>query len=223
MSAGSADAAHVEVRTVVVRLWLPDRPGALGLVASRVGAVGGDVLAIDILERGAGQVIDELVVSLPAATPDDLLAREIGAVDGVAVEHIRTLPGDRVDQELAMFELCALVAESDPADAVDVLCAGLRAALDAEWAVVTAPGATPPREWRVGSPPDPAWLEAFLVGSDHLDDENHRLGPADVLWARLPTAGLVVAVGCARAAHDRERSRLHLLARTVDRLLAGPP
>ncbi|CAN5770562.1 hypothetical protein BH24ACT5_BH24ACT5_10770 [soil metagenome] len=218
MNTESGDAD--EVRTVVVRLWLPDRPGALGLVASRVGAVGCDVFAIDILERGAGQVIDELVVSLPHASPDDLLAREIGAVDGVAVEHIRTLPGDRVDQELAMFELCALVAEADQADAVDVLCDGLRVALDADWAVVTAPGTTPSREWRAGSPPDPAWLAAFLAGSDHLDDESQHLGPADVLWARLPTAALVVAVGCARAAHDRERSRLRLLARTVDRLLA---
>ena len=33
-------------RTLVVRLWLPDRPGALGQVASRIGAVHGDVTAI---------------------------------------------------------------------------------------------------------------------------------------------------------------------------------
>ena len=48
--------------TYVIRVWLPDRPGALGAVASRIGAVGGDVVAIDILERGAGRAIDELVV-----------------------------------------------------------------------------------------------------------------------------------------------------------------
>ena len=50
---------------VLVRVWLPDRPGALGQVASRIGAVRGDLLAIDILERGGGQAIDELVVRLP--------------------------------------------------------------------------------------------------------------------------------------------------------------
>src|SRR5687767_13200202 len=49
----------------VVRLWLPDRPGALGQVASRIGAVRGDVVGIEILERGAGRAIDELVVRLP--------------------------------------------------------------------------------------------------------------------------------------------------------------
>ena len=34
-----------------LRIWLPDRPGALGLVASRIGAVGGDIEAVDILDR----------------------------------------------------------------------------------------------------------------------------------------------------------------------------
>ena len=38
----------------VVRIALPDRPGALGLVASRIGAVGGDIVAIHILEREEG-------------------------------------------------------------------------------------------------------------------------------------------------------------------------
>lgn len=53
------------METFVIRLWLPDRPGALGQVASRIGAVRGDVVGIDILERGGGQAVDELVVELP--------------------------------------------------------------------------------------------------------------------------------------------------------------
>jgi len=43
-------------------VWLPDRPGALGQVASRIGAVRGDVLGIEVLESGAGSVIDELII-----------------------------------------------------------------------------------------------------------------------------------------------------------------
>ena len=43
--------------TFVVRVWLPERTGALGEVASRVGAVRGDVIWIDILVRGAGRAI----------------------------------------------------------------------------------------------------------------------------------------------------------------------
>lgn len=207
-------------RTLVVRLWLPDRPGALGQVASRIGAVRGDLLAIDILERGGGQVIDELVVSLPNETPQELLVMEIGAVDGVAVEHIRAVPGDRPDPDMALFELGALVAEADPADAVTVLGNGLATAFDADWVVITSGDGV--IEFGLGEPPDPGWLSAFLDGSEHLRDSEHA-GPADVMWARLPRAGRSVTLGrSARAAHERERVRLRLLARTVDHLLAAP-
>ena len=51
--------------TYVVRVWVPDRPGALGAVASRIGAVRGDLVGVDILERGADyflyNVLDTLV------------------------------------------------------------------------------------------------------------------------------------------------------------------
>src|SRR5262245_58230979 len=63
--------------TFVLRLWLPDRPGALGAVASRVGAVGGDLVGIDILERGAGRAIDELVDGPARAAFEDVDAHEI--------------------------------------------------------------------------------------------------------------------------------------------------
>jgi hypothetical protein len=216
-----ADDRDAATRIVVLRVWLPDRPGALGLVASRIGAVRGDVLAIDILERGGGQVVDELVVALPARTPQELLVAEVGAVDGVAVESVREAPVDRPDPALALFELGAQVAEAcadDDADAVAVLGAGIASALDADWAVVL--GADGER-FRHGSPPDIRWLAAFFEGSDHLSpDASH--GPADVLWARLPRAGMFIAAGRAsRAAHERERVRLHVLARTVDHVLAA--
>jgi hypothetical protein len=210
------DGDQPQTRAVVVRLWLPDRPGALGQVASRVGAVRGDLLAIDILERGGGQVVDELVVSLPAGVPEELLAREIGAVDGVAVEHIRHVAADRPDPAMAMFELGARIAEAPAGEAVELLCDGLRAALDADWAVATSNGG---ELHRSGEPPASAWLTAFLEGSEHLDDDH--VGPGDVMWAKLPASSIVVAAGrAARAAHDRERARLRVLARIVDQLLA---
>src|SRR5258707_7166855 len=78
-----------EVETYVVRVWIPDRPGALGAVASRIGAVRGDVVGIDILERGADRAIDELTVQLPDEGLVELLVNEIKAVDGVAVADVR--------------------------------------------------------------------------------------------------------------------------------------
>jgi ACT domain-containing protein len=72
----------------VVRIALPDRPGALGLVASRIGAVGGDIVAINILEREDGRAVDEFVVEIGQELID-LLQSEIHEVDGIAVLEIR--------------------------------------------------------------------------------------------------------------------------------------
>ncbi len=73
----------------VVRIALPDRPGALGLVASRIGAVGGDIVAINILERDGGQAVDEFVVEIGSHDLIELLQSEIHEVDGVTVMEIR--------------------------------------------------------------------------------------------------------------------------------------
>jgi ACT domain-containing protein len=73
----------------VVRIALPDRPGALGLVASRIGSVGGDIVAINILERDAGQAVDEFVVEIGGHHLIELLQSEIHEVDGVSVLEIR--------------------------------------------------------------------------------------------------------------------------------------
>ena len=72
----------------VVRIALPDRPGALGLVASRIGSVGGDIVAINILEREEGRAVDEFVVEI-GRDLIDLLQSEIHEVDGVSVLDIR--------------------------------------------------------------------------------------------------------------------------------------
>jgi ACT domain-containing protein len=75
----------------LVRVRLLDRPGALGLVASRIGAVGGDIVAVHILERAGGEAIDEFVVELAGVELVELLRREIHEVDGVAVEALEAL------------------------------------------------------------------------------------------------------------------------------------
>ena len=77
----------------LLRVSLPDRPGALGQVASRIGAVGGDIVAVDILSRGGGRAVDEFVVELAGDHLMDLLGHEIHGVDGVRlVEVVRQPP-----------------------------------------------------------------------------------------------------------------------------------
>jgi hypothetical protein len=202
--------------TVVVRVWMPDRPGALGQVASRIGAVRGDVLAIEILEHGAGRAIDELMVSLPDEQLISLLTAEVDAVDGVSVESIRVVDEDRTDPSLAALALCAAVAESLPDERVQVLAAGVARIIEADWVAVMHSGELIEH---VGESPELGWLSAFLAGSEHLDGVDDS-APSDLVWVHLQASGLTLAAGRAgHPIHERERVRVSLVGRLADTLL----
>ncbi|WP_040494823.1 hypothetical protein [Ilumatobacter nonamiensis] len=202
--------------TVVVRVWLPDRPGALGQVASRIGAVRGDVLGIEILEQGADRVIDELTVALPGDDVVSLLINEVDAVDGVSVEDVRSVELDRADPNLAALAAGAAMAESDPGERIEVLCSSVQRLLEADWSVVLR-GVEVIAQ--VGDSPQVEWLTAFLAGSEHLNEVDESL-PNDLAWGHLISSGLTVACGRSnRVIHERERVRLSLLARLADALL----
>jgi hypothetical protein len=208
------------VETYVLRVWLPDRPGALGQVASRIGAVRGDVIGIDILERGGGRAVDDLVVSLPDGSGVELLLAEVAQVDGVAVEDVRRVPDDRPEPGILALEVAARLVEADSDKRLDLLCHEMLDLVDGAWAVAFAVGAEQTLI-TIGTPPDAGWLSAFLAGSSHLSDANQAAGaPGDLAWARLPTSDLAVAVGRAgRPFHARERQHLSLLGRIADPLL----
>jgi hypothetical protein len=202
------------VETFVVRVWLPDRPGALGQVASRIGAVHGDVIGIDILERGGGSAIDELTVSLPDAGLVDLLVSEIRQVDGVAVEDVRRVDNSRPDAAIAALAVAAALVEASPDDRPATFCASVAELLDGDWCAVVrqADGAVLTVS---GAAPDLAWLGAFVDGSRHLE-ESAESAPGDIAWAYLDRLGTAVATGRkGRPFHARERHELAVLARIL--------
>jgi hypothetical protein len=206
------------VETYVVRVWMPDRPGALGQVASRIGAVRGDVVGIDILERGAGRAIDELVVQLPDDELLPLLLTEIGDVDGVDVEDVRPAADSLRDPHLAALETAAMLVGASTVDELLQLLVE-HASLDftAEWAAVIdlnereTPAA-------VGPVPPAAWLEAFVEGSrSSARVVAHESGPDDIAWAPLPSARLSLVIGrSGRPLRARERRQVAALARIAD-------
>ena len=201
---------------VVVRAWLPDRPGALGQVASRIGAVRGDVLGIEILEQGADRVVDELTVALPSEDLVALLTKEIDAVDGVSVEDVRMVEPDRSDPNLAALAAGAALAEAEPGARLEVLCHAVQRLVDADWTVLLRDEEVIAQ---VGESPKIDWLTAFLAGSEHLS-EVHEALPGDLVWGHLLTTRLTVAAGRSdRVIHERERVRVNLLARLADALL----
>ena len=204
--------------TYVVRVWLPDRPGALGAVASRIGAVRGDLIGVDILERGAGKAIDELVIELPHENLLPLMVNEVNEVDGVDVEDIRQVPGAPVDPRLDALETAAyLVERQKPADLLGALVAHAARDFEADWAAVIDPSAPHPLN-SVGSMPPEAWVFAFVKGARaSVGGKAGAASPADVAWADLAVASLVVVLGRdGRPFRTRERRQLSALARIAD-------
>jgi hypothetical protein len=204
--------------TYVVRLWMPDRPGALGAVASRIGAVRGDLVGIDILERGGGRVIDELVVELPDGGLVDLLVAEMSEVDGVDVEDVRPATEALSDPRLDALETAALLVEQAAVEGLlAALAAHARHDLEAEWAAVIDLDAPVPLA-AVGAPPPAAWLGAFVHGSRvSAAVTAGECGPDEVAWASLAIADLAIVLGRrGRPFRARERRQLAALARVAD-------
>ncbi len=212
--------------TFILRVWLPDRPGALGSVASRVGAVGGDVVGIDILERGAGKAIDELVIELPGEALVPLLLQELREIDDVAVENIRPAADALHDPRLDALETAAiLVGASTTAEVTEALCAHAARSIGAEWAAVVAMDGSEVVAAQ-GTPPAMGWLLAFVEGSQssaRLSDGSIHAGgsgdggPDDVVWSPLPAAGMALVLGrSGQPFRARERRQAAALARIVD-------
>ncbi len=206
------------METYVVRVWMPDRPGALGQVASRIGAVRGDVVGIDILERGAGRAIDELVVRLPDASLLGLLVAEIKAVDGVDVEDVRPASDALRDPRLDALETAAMLVGA--ATGVELLAALVDHAqrdFAADWAAVVDLAEVGVRA-SVGVTPSPAWLDAFVEGSrSSARVAAGETGPDDVAWAPLPSARFSLVIGrSGRPLRARERRQVAALARIAD-------
>jgi hypothetical protein len=210
--------------TYVVRVWVPDRPGALGLVASRIGAAGGDVVGIDILERGAGQAIDELVVGLPSSDLVELLIAEVNEVDGAAVEEIRLVDNSRPDASVLGLEIAARLVETVGEKQLNVLAHEIYEHFEANWCAVLDLDSLGPLI-ELGEVPEAAWMGAFVAGSRHLSAEDATgMAPPDVAWAILDRTAVAVVVGRSRMAfRARERTQLALLGRIASAVIDARP
>jgi hypothetical protein len=200
---------------VLVRVWLPDRPGALGLVASRIGAVDGDIVGIDVLERGDNVAVDEFAVLLRKSIELDLLVREIEEVDGASVEEVRTIdhfPDPRLD---ALESAATLCATRSVAELHTTLVGQIHAEFLADWSALVLDGTVSASS---GAAPDGSVLEALVAGtaaSPRVADGT--TGPDDLAVASLPSHDAALLVGRAgRAFRRRERAQLVALAGIAD-------
>ncbi len=175
-------------------------------------------MGIDILERGAGRAIDELVVDLPSENLVDLLVSEVSQVDGVDVEDVRRANDALADPRLDALETAAtLVAQSAVEPLLKSLARSSVRDFQSDWASIVEPD-LPEHVVEVGPAPPGPWLRAFLAGSRaSVAPRPGESAPDDVAWADMDAAGLVLILGRqGRPFRVRERRQLTALARIVD-------
>jgi hypothetical protein len=218
---------------VLVRVWLPDRPGALGQVASRIGAVRGDIVGVDVLECDGGVAIDEFAVNLADGDLLDMLVREIEEVDGASVEEVRIV-GHFPDPRLDALESATRLCQADSVTELHrTLAAQVRREFLAEWAALIegvgpAPeGTDEPAAVNTTvlatageAPPSADLLAALAVGVAASPlVASGAAGPEDLAAAPMPGHGATLLV--CRQGYPfrlRERGQLIALARIADRL-----
>ena len=117
----------------LMRVSLPDRPGSLGLVASAVGNVGGDINAVEIVEKGDGVVVDDFIVDLPPNQLPETMIAACQNLGDVHVEWISRYPeGGGLQSDLEALERMT----EDPANAAETLVALSPVVFRSHWAAL---------------------------------------------------------------------------------------
>ncbi len=117
----------------LLRVALPDVPGSLGRLASAIGTAGGNIDAIEIVERSHdGRAVDDVFLAAePGVMPDSIISA-CTALPGVEVLWIsRYGAGSNLTRDLEVVEAMT----SDPGRAHAILVDLLPAALVVDWAV----------------------------------------------------------------------------------------
>jgi hypothetical protein len=117
---------------LLLRVELPNVPWSLGRLASAIGAAGGDIDAIEIIEkRHDGTAVDDVLLEMVGGAMPDSVVSACTAVEGVKVLWIsRYLAGGNLFLDLEVVE--SLTGE--PATALDRLIELLPVAFRCEWA-----------------------------------------------------------------------------------------
>ena len=122
--------------TYLLRLVLPDRPGALGAVATALGQAEADILSVDVVERAAGHATDDIVIEIPTDRLADSLVSAAATVPGVRVESIQPYAGQLdAHRELALLDAIG----THPENAWPLLADGATKIFRAGWSLVLGP------------------------------------------------------------------------------------
>lgn len=115
----------------LLRVELPDVPGSLGRVATAIGEAGGDIEAIEIVEKRDGYAVDDVLLEIPSGTMPDSIVSACGVLDGVRVMWInRYAAGGNLFLDLEVVEMLT----EDPGSALSRVVHVLPVSFRVDWA-----------------------------------------------------------------------------------------
>jgi len=149
-----------------MRVALPDRPGSLGAVATAIGGIGGDINAVEIVEKGDGSVVDDFIVDLPPNQLPETIVTACQTLEGVRVEWIARYPeGGGLQSDLEALERMT----ADPVHAAETLVSLCPVVFRSHWAILLTTG-----------PGEPTMTFSTTLAPDVTSELAARLAPFDV-------------------------------------------
>jgi hypothetical protein len=204
-----------------MRIWLPDDPGVLGAVAAEIGAVKGNVIGLEVLERCAGVAIDELVVELPDdPSAIDAVCRGVRTVPGAGVEEVKELLTAAQDREdTVLSSAAAILQAATPTAAMNALLGQLDSLFDLSWLALADLAAARFVEVHGEEVPSVQWIAAFAEGARSGADPANDTISSGVFIEAVPDTALTVCGGRPIAIRRRERHEIGLLVTVAARFI----
>ena len=210
----------------LLRVRLPDVPGSLGRVASAIGEAGGDIEAIEIVEKSDGYAVDDVLLETAPGTMPDSVVSACNILDGVRVLWVsRYAAGGNLFLDHEVVEQLT----QEPSLALDQLVDLLPVTFRADWGVrLCRTGAGVKQVHGTSAAPDLGedqsdWLPVERAARLPVEDFWPQLGDVEVACAPLG-ANEIVLIGRRGGPEilDSELARLgHLAALAVTIAAAG--
>jgi hypothetical protein len=119
---------------------MPNRPGALGAVASALGAIGADINLVEIVEKRGEIEVEEFILDLPPTQTVEGLVAACDSVESVQVEWVRNYPrGGGIEYDVDLHRRMA----ADTSRAGEILVSAAPLVFRAQWSVLLDVSAAP--------------------------------------------------------------------------------